>query len=339
MRKLSLSPFLPGLRPELRALVQLYVVSMMLLATWRFHGFYRYVMGIGNVQSAYRPPVGEGLMPLGAITAFRAWLATGDFDPIHPAGLVIFIATLITAWIFRRALCSWICPVGTLFQYVGRLGNRVMGRNLAMPSWLDKLLRGLKYAIGASLIYTLFFKLTSAEAVSFLQLPYYVISDFKMFILWFRPAAITVLLLAFVLVMSFLFKSFWCRYLCPYGAVLGLIGLLTPITLKKDPAACVKCGKCSKACPNLVNVKDVTTRVLTPECTGCTSCVRGCPKGALQFRAFGVLPVSVKLFSLAFLAVFFGAILLAKYTGHWESIVPSAAYKAIYQHYTTLGGP
>jgi polyferredoxin len=272
-------------------------------------------------------------MPLGAITALKSYLATGVFDPIHPAGLVILIATFLTAWIFRRALCSWVCPIGTLGQALAGLGRKAMGRNLVLPLIADRLLRGLKYVMGALLIFVLFFRMSAAEAISFLRLPYYVISDLKMFVMWFRPSIWVGFFIAFFLVASFLVKSFWCRYLCPYGAVLGLVGVVSPVALEKDPEACVGCGKCNSLCPNGVDVRGTREVVMTPECTGCTSCVNNCPKKALQLKVVGSFPVSPLAFSIAFLTLFFGIILVAKLTGHWQSIVPPAAYKAIFLQY------
>src|SRR4029078_7940487 len=94
-------------------------------------------------------------------------------------------------------------------------------------------------------------------------------------------AVIGILLLGSVLV-----KNFWCRYLCPYGALLGLASLLSPLRIRRSLAACIDCGKCAKACPANLPVDQLVT-IKSAECTGCLECVSICPaEGALGMCAF-----------------------------------------------------
>ena len=53
-----------------------------------------------------------------------------------------------------------------------------------------------------------------------------------------------------MVVASVFVQNFWCRYLCPYGALLGLTSLLSPLRIRREPAACIDCAKCAKACPS-----------------------------------------------------------------------------------------
>ncbi len=316
---------------SLRLVVQVFVVAVMLYAAWRFYGFYQFVQGYGTTVDPYRPPVVEGFLPIAAIVAFKAMFATGTIDTIHPAGLIILLTILITSFIFRRALCSWICPIGTLSEYLGKFGKKVMGRNLTIPKWLDMILLIGKYGLFV-FIFKQFILLPSAEAVSFMQIPYYTISDVKMFELFLNIGVKGLAFIGFLMVLSFLFKSFWCRYLCPYGTMVGILGFFSPIILKKDDAACIKCGKCNKVCPNKVDVQAKKSIVTSTECTGCTSCVTACPKpNTLQFKLLGVLPVSRTGFSVAFIVIFFGILVLAMTTGHWDSTAVPGDYQAIYR--------
>ena len=321
---------------SLRMVIQAFVVVVMVYAAWRFYGFYQYVEGYGGDTTPYRPPVVEGFLPLAAIVAFKAMFLTWEIDPIHPAGLVIFIAILVTSWIFRRALCSWICPLGTLSEYLGKLGKRLMGRNLAIPKWLDILFVTLKYAIFLYILKTVLF-LPASEAVSFMQIPYYTISDIKMFELFFNIGIKGLIFIVMMMGMSFLCKSFWCRYLCPYGALLGVIGILSPVVLKKDSDTCIKCDRCNNACPSKVNIKDKKHLVISTECTGCASCVSACPvPNTLEFKALGFLPIRPWVFAGGFIAVFFGIIILAMVTGHWQSSATLSDYQTIYRQMSGL---
>ena len=78
-------------------------------------------------------------------------------------------------------------------------------------------------------------------------------------------------------------ERFWCRYLCPYGALLGLVGLLSLGKIHRDPSHCTDCGKCEKKCPGMIPIRQKTI-VHSLECSACLTCIESCPeKGALKF--------------------------------------------------------
>lgn len=315
----------------LRKIVQFFVVALMLIAAWQFYGFVDYLRSGGSGTIPERPPVVEGFLPIAAFVAFKAFLATGEIDPIHPAGLVILIATLVTAWLFRRALCSWICPIGTLSEYLAKIGQKIMGKNLTIPKWLDFILLGIKYAIFI-FITRAFFLMSADDAIGFMQIPYYAVSDIKMFDMFVNLSSTGLIVIAVLMVLSVLIKSFWCRYLCPYGAFLGIVSFFSPFVLTKNTDTCINCGLCNKACPNRVDVAGTKKIVATTECTGCTSCTTVCPrKDTLQFKLLGLSPVRPLIFSAAFLVVFWGFIVWAKMTGHWESVLTFSDYQMLEQ--------
>ncbi|TAL17635.1 4Fe-4S binding protein [bacterium] len=314
----------------LRRAAQTVSVLIMVLAAWQFSGFIDVLRNGGGVSSAYRPPVVEGFLPIAAITALRAGIHTGVFDTVHPAGLVILLATLATALLFRRALCSWLCPIGSLSEFLGALGAR-WKLSLSVPKWLDYSLLAMKYGLFIW-IFKLFFLMDGEAALSFTRLPYYAVSDVKMFELFSNIGVIGAGFAGSLALASVFVKSFWCRYLCPYGALQGVLGLLSPFTLKKDAALCNSCGLCSRACPNRVDVAGAKSPVISPECMGCTDCVTACPKkGALTLRFPGFKSVRPLVFGLAFLALFFGAVGVAKCTGRWDSSLTLGDYRSLYR--------
>jgi polyferredoxin len=242
---------------SLRHVVQLTVCLILLFAGWHFHQFVDYVRGEG--PEAARPPAAESFLPIARIIAFKALMFNGLFDTIHPAGLTIFLAAMITAFIFRRALCSWICPIGTLSEQLGRLGKRVLGKNVRVPKWLDIALLSIKYVIFLA-IFWIFASMSGQDAISFMQAPFYSVSDIKLFDMFANLSVPGFLVIGFFTIMSIPIKSFWCRYLCPYGAFLGVIGLISPVILKKNDETCLHCGACNKACVNRVNVEGKKAR-------------------------------------------------------------------------------
>jgi polyferredoxin len=313
------------------------MVIMFILAGYQFALFIE-ALRSGATSLPFRPPMIEGFLPIAAIVGFRGWLANGVFDSVHPAGVVILIATLITAVLFRRGLCGWLCPLGAFSEFLGRLGKRIKIRGVTigartLPRWVDRPLLALKFLL---FIYAfkLFFLMDAEAALAFMKSPYYAISDLKMFELFERLGVVGVGVIGGVILFSVFIKSLWCRYLCPYGALLGVAGLFSPVLLQRDDNSCTKCGKCTKVCPNNVVLDKGRTTIISTECIGCAECIEVCPKksaGALSFKLFGVVRVRPLIFGMLFLVAFFSVIAFAKSQGHWQTELTPVQYKTYYQ--------
>ncbi len=151
-----------------------------------------------------------------------------------------------------------------------------------LKKWLDLSLRSLKYVLLALFLAVVGYM--SANALDgFMQTPYGFVVDVKM-MNFFRDMSLTAaVVIAALAVMSMLVQNFWCRYLCPYGALLGLASLLCPVKIRRDKEACIDCGKCARACPAQLPV-DQFVQIRSVECTACMACVAACSaQDALQF--------------------------------------------------------
>ncbi len=283
-----------------------------------------------------RPAGAEGWLPIAGLMNFKYFVSTGEVPAIHPAAMFLFVAFLLMSVLLKKAFCSWLCPVGTLSENLHKLGKRIFGRNLQLPRWADIPVRGLKYLL---LAFFLFFIVSmSAEALlGFMSTPYGLLADVKM-LNFFRDMGLTAALVIGVLVLlSMLIEHFWCRYLCPYGALLGLASLLSPVKIRRDSEACIDCAKCARVCPAHLPV-DRLVQIRSAECSACMICVSACPaENALQFalpprnlgsasqrwyrRALG--PVAVTA-TLAY--IFLGLVLWARASNHWKTNVPNEVY-------------
>lgn len=304
-----------------RNVVQAVFILISLYLGWRFLNFYIYLESGGTAGSAYRPAGVEAFTPLSSLVGLRAWIGTGIFDYIHPAGLVIFLTALVISLLFRKSFCSWICPFGFIEEVLGRIGSRVLPWKLAVPRWLDLPLRGIKYLLLAFFAGSVFFMMDTKSAVSFMESPYNKLVDLKMLKFFLNISSTGLVVFGFLILMSFLFKHFWCRYLCPYGALLGLIGWLSPSRITRREHLCIDCGKCDKACPGKLKVSQ-HKKVLSPECTGCLDCVNSCPvDGALTYTLAGRLGDIKYLLPAVMLGLFALITISAMVTGYWESSV------------------
>jgi len=68
--------------------------------------------------------------------------------------------------------------------------------------------------------------------------------------------ALTVVAILFAL--SLVVRGFWCRYLCPYGGLLGILGMFSPTRIVRNPKSCIDCSACTHACPAFIKVESVS---------------------------------------------------------------------------------
>ncbi len=296
----------------------------------RFGLFVNSVENGSAVPLISRPPGVEGFLPIGALTSLKHWLVSGEIHPVHPAALVIFLAILLMSLLAKKSFCSWLCPVGTLSEGVYKLGRRLFGRNFRIWRGLDLFLRSIKYLL--LLLFVKFILLgMSAEAVEkFLDAPYWAVSDVKMLHFFTHMSGTTLVVLALLTILSVFYKMFWCRYLCPYGALLGLASMLSPFKIRRDASVCTGCRRCTAACPSALEVHSCT-EIYSPECTGCLTCVAECPeRNVLAMRpAFWTQPLPVWVFPATVVFLFMAAIGAGMISGHWHSSLSYTDYQRL----------
>lgn len=312
--------------------------AFLLLNVWLGAQFYFWVRQFedGVIDLNLRRPAGvEGWLPIAGLMNSKYWLLSGQIPRVHPAAMFLLLTFLAMAFLFRKAFCSWLCPIGTISEYLWRAGQRLFKRNFYLPRWLDLPLRGLKYFLLGFFIWAI--STMSVEGIrDFMQSPYGLIADVKM-LNFFRHIGEAGLIVLGVLVLASVFvPNFWCRLLCPYGALLGLTSWLSPMRIRRDTQACIDCAKCAKACPAALPV-DELVQIRSVECTGCLECVAVCPaQDALALSLPPIIAAKPKRAALpawamaAGIAVLFlGVAGFAKATGHWQSPIPTSIYQRL----------
>lgn len=296
----------------------------------RFGMFVNAVESGATAPLVSRPPGVEGFLPIGALTSFKYWLVSGTIHPVHPAAPVIFLAILFMSLLAKKSFCSWLCPVGTLSEGTYKLGRHLFGRNFHIWLWLDLLLRGIKYLLLLLFVIFILLGMSSEALVKFLDAPYWAVSDVKMLHFFTRMSVTTMVVLASLTFLSFFYKMFWCRYLCPYGALLGLASIISPFKIRRDSTGCTGCQRCSAACPSSLVVHSCT-KISSPECTGCLTCVAGCPeRNVLAMRpVYWKRPLPIWVFPATVVFIFMAGIGTGMVSGHWHSSLSYADYQRL----------
>lgn len=316
--------------PPLRNLLQGAFILYLLHIGWQFNRFVNYYQKGSQGIPPNRPPSVEAFLPISALIALKSWLVNHVFDPIHPAGLTILLSIITISLMFKRGFCSWMCPIGAASEGLEKLGKRVFETHIKLPRTVDILFMLPKYLILVFFLKVVFFDMSGSTALEFLNNPYNKIADAKMLVFWTNPGPATLKIMGLLVLTSLLVKNFWCRYLCPYGALLGMVSRFSPLKVERNQAKCINCGSCTRACPNRITVEN-EKRVYSVECTSCLECVKKCPTKALSIKS-GILPraaVNPSHYPVFLLGLFFFIIMIAMVTGHWETSLKHQDYASL----------
>lgn len=234
----------------------------------------------------------HAICPFGGVVTLYQLLTTGAFvQKIHASAVVLMGIAFILAVLFGPVICGWVCPLGSIQEWVGRLGRRVWGKryNTFVPQRVDRVLKYARYAVLALVVY----KTASTGLLLFANVdPYYALFHF-----WTGETALAALvILAATLVGALFVERPWCRYACPYGALLGLFNKVRIFSIKRNPGTCIDCKACDRACPMGIVVSGTGT-VRDTTCISCLECTseRHCP-----------IPQTVELMAGSFGEVTFG---------------------------------
>ena len=316
---------------RLRLAFQLVFLALNIWIAAQFVLFVRYYESGGRGVRVTRPAGVEGWLPIASLMNLKVWLATGGVPRVHPAGTFLLVAFVAISWLLRKSFCSWLCPVGTVSEYLWRLGRRTFGRNWRLPRGLDIALRSLKYILLGLFLYAV--GSMSVPAIrAFLEGPYGLVSDVKM-LNFFRFLGVTgATVLGLLVLLSVFVQNFWCRYLCPYGALMGLTAWASPLRIRRQASLCIDCGKCAKACPALLPV-DQLVSIRSAECTGCLECVAVCPaRNALEMCAPRRRRVPAWMIASAAALLFVGICGYARWAGYWQTNLPEQMYFELVPH-------
>ncbi len=170
----------------------------------------------------------------------------------------------------------------------------------------------------------------------FLAAPYWAIADVKMLHFFTGMSTLSMLIILLLSVLSLFYQNFWCRYLCPYGALLGLLSFFSPLKIRREQSSCTSCGACSRACPAQIKVQDKVA-ICSAECTGCLTCVDQCPEPNTLAIGFWRRPLPAWSFALVVVALFTAGVLWGMLSGHWETNLTYPDYQRLIPLSARLG--
>jgi polyferredoxin len=192
----------------------------------------------------------------------------------NPLGLAILLLTLISALIVGRIYCGSLCPFASVQEILHQLMRHKHPLTEHITPHVDQKARVIKYVL-LLLVTALCLVIGNASA-----------ANIEPFITLFagHGSKLAWSLLALMLIMAVFNFRFWCKYLCPVGALTSLTAAFA-VNRIRPTTKCSACGTCGKICPTqaiTINAKG-TPSVNAAECIVCAKCLRACPEDALTF--------------------------------------------------------
>ena len=209
-------------------------------------------------------------------------------------GLLWSLVLLIPTLFLGRFFCGWMCPYGSLHQFVGWLFRGKPGKEDAHPN---------RYRAVQRVKYYIFVALLTAAVFGSLQIGLLdpICLLFRSFTTAVVPSLDTAApaffgaqrlhqgawLIGFILfglvAANLVYPRFFCRVLCPLGALLGLLARFAWWRIERNPDTCGGCDRCRLHCEGAC---DPHTQLRKAECFVCFNCIEECPENALHFALF-----------------------------------------------------
>ena len=208
----------------------------------------------------------DSYCPFGAVETALTTLSTGGkYIPlISFTDIILFLIVIVITLVAGGIFCGWLCPFGTLQDWIYKLGKKMGIKTFTIPAKLDKYLVWLKYVVLAAIMFATFngVKLVFAE-----------FDPYRAFFHMSIETEMGYILIGLTILTSLLYGRFWCKYLCPMGAIVLPLSKLGLLKVRKGEG-CTGCNICMKNCTmRLKNIGDLG-------CNNCMECITDCPSAS-----------------------------------------------------------
>ena len=230
--------------------------------------------------NCYSCPAAVTSCPIGSLQLFIAGAK-------HSVSLAVTGFLLITGVFFGRIICGYVCPMGLLQDLLFRIKTPKLNVRL-------RYLRFLKYMVLALFVLLLpyairnelsnlgspwFCKYICPSGTIFAAFPLLAVNEFLRNLAGVQFVCKAIFAAGIVLSSVFIFR-FFCRVLCPLGAIYSLFNKIAVVRIHCDKEKCVSCGSCRESCRIKI---DPVKQINSPECVRCNACIKACKTRALGY--------------------------------------------------------
>lgn len=199
--------------------------------------------------------------------------------------LIEVIAIIPITVVLGRFFCGWMCAFGSFSDFIYLISQRIFKKKLKISEQADAWMKSIKYIVLAVLVVavwslnsTVFSTVSPWDAFGMLS----AVGKTPDF-----PYVISNLTVGFIILVIIVFASafierFFCRYLCPMGAIFAITSRFRIAKIKKPSAQCGKCRMCTNSCSMGIPLYKMDV-VNSGECINCMKCISACPRGNTDF--------------------------------------------------------
>jgi polyferredoxin len=221
----------------------------------------------------------DAYCPFGGFETLWRWASSGGLyvQMTHGSNLVLALGLIVGVILVGGAFCGWICPFGAFQDLLAWIRVKLHLPEVRVPARLDRILTYGRYVSLVGII---------AATIASVKLwfagwdPYRTIFglgwlfEFNLAENW-----LAYLVALVVVAVVLLIPRAWCRYACPLGGAISLLGNLSLLRIRRVESECSGCAVCNRSCPVKVDVAHADTAV-SADCIGCLECVEICPRKA-----------------------------------------------------------
>lgn len=208
----------------------------------------------------------------------------GNFNFIQALpNLVEFVAVMLLTIVMGRWFCGWICSFGAYNDLIYFISKKVFKSKFKVNEKVDSILKNVKYVV---LIFIIIVSWTMGSNILESTSPWDAFGQITNLSTIFSSLLIGLILLGLITIGAFFVERFFCRYLCPLGAVFAIISRLGITKINKPKADCGKCRACTNNCSMGLKLYKVNG-ARGGDCINCLNCTEVCPRNNANANILG----------------------------------------------------